>query len=58
VLLPGVAGHRGELPDQTRWVWLRGCGHVAMFDDPEATAALLLKGSDPDTAPGLGTPVR
>jgi pimeloyl-ACP methyl ester carboxylesterase len=58
VLLPGVARRRGELPDQTRWVRLRGCGHVAMLDDPEATAALLLQGSDPDTAPGLGTPVR
>jgi pimeloyl-ACP methyl ester carboxylesterase len=58
VLLPGVARHRSELPDQTRWVRLRGCGHVAMLDDPDATAALLLQGSDPDTAPGLGTPAR
>jgi pimeloyl-ACP methyl ester carboxylesterase len=57
-LLPGVARRRGELPDQTRWVRLRGCGHVAMLDDPDATAALLVQGSDPDTAPGLGTPVR
>jgi pimeloyl-ACP methyl ester carboxylesterase len=58
VLLPGVARHRDELPDRTRWVRLRGCGHVPMVDDPEATAALLLRASDPDTAPGLGEPVR
>jgi len=58
VLLPGVARHRDQLPDQTRWVRLRGCGHVPMVDDPEATAALLLQASDPATAPGLGKPVR
>jgi pimeloyl-ACP methyl ester carboxylesterase len=58
VLLPGVARHRDQLPDQTRWVRLRGCGHVAMVDDPDATAALLLQASDPDTAGGLGDPVR
>jgi hypothetical protein len=29
-----------------------------MLDDRDTTAALLLQGSDPDTAPGLGTPVR
>jgi pimeloyl-ACP methyl ester carboxylesterase len=58
VLLPGVARHRDQLPDQTRWVRLRGCGHVPMFDDPEAVAALLLRASDPDTAPDLGSPVR
>jgi pimeloyl-ACP methyl ester carboxylesterase len=58
VLLPGVARHRDQLPDQTRWVRLRGCGHVAMVDDPAATADLLLRASDPDTAGGLGDPVR
>jgi pimeloyl-ACP methyl ester carboxylesterase len=58
VLLPGVARHREELPDQTRWVRLRGCGHVPMVDDADATAALLLRASDPDTASGLGEPVR
>ena len=42
VLLPGVARRRGELPEQTRWVKLRGCGHIPMFDDPKATAELLL----------------
>jgi pimeloyl-ACP methyl ester carboxylesterase len=58
VLLPGVARHRDQLPDQTRWVRLRGCGHVAMVDDPDVTAALLLQASDPHTAPSLGKPVR
>jgi pimeloyl-ACP methyl ester carboxylesterase len=42
VLLPLVARHRDQLPQQTRWVRLRGCGHVPMFDDPKATADLLL----------------
>jgi pimeloyl-ACP methyl ester carboxylesterase len=58
VLLPGVSRRRGQLPEQTRWVRLRGCGHVAMFDDPAATAALLLQASDPGVAPSLGKPVR
>ena len=42
VLLPVVSRRRKELPAQTRWVRLRGCGHVPMFDDPRATADLLL----------------
>ena len=58
VLLPGVARHRDQLPDQARWVRLRGCGHVPMWDDPAAVADLLLRASDPDDAPGLGSPVR
>jgi pimeloyl-ACP methyl ester carboxylesterase len=58
VLLPGVARRRDQLPDQTRWVRLRGCGHVPMVDDPAATADLLLRASDPATAPGLGKPAR
>ena len=58
VLLPVVARRRGQLPAQTRWVRLRGCGHVPMFDDPEAVAALLLRASDPATAPDLGRSVR
>jgi pimeloyl-ACP methyl ester carboxylesterase len=58
VLLPGVARRRDQLPDQTRWVTLSGCGHVPMFDDPAATADLLLHASDPATAGTLGKPVR
>jgi pimeloyl-ACP methyl ester carboxylesterase len=58
VLLPGVARRRDQLPDQTRWVTLSGCGHVPMFDDPTATADLLLSASNPATACALGEPVR
>jgi pimeloyl-ACP methyl ester carboxylesterase len=58
VLLPGIARHRDQLPQQTRWVRLRGCGHVPMVDDPTVTADLLLQASDPDTAPDLGVPAR
>jgi pimeloyl-ACP methyl ester carboxylesterase len=58
VLLPGVARRRGELPDQTRWVTLSGCGHVPMFDDPQAVVDLLLHSTDPHTAGKLGKPVR
>jgi pimeloyl-ACP methyl ester carboxylesterase len=42
VLLPLVSRRRKELPAHTRWIRLRGCGHVPMFDDPRATADLLL----------------
>jgi pimeloyl-ACP methyl ester carboxylesterase len=58
VLLPKVARRRDQLPDQTRWVTLSDCGHIPMFDDPEATADLLLQASDPATASALGDPVR
>jgi len=58
VLLPKVARRRDQLPDQTRWVTLSECGHIPMFDDPEATADLLLQASDPATAGTLGEPVR
>jgi len=58
VLLPGVARRRDQLPDQTRWVTLSGCGHVPMFDDPEAVVDLLRAATDPATAGELGQPVR
>src|SRR5215204_5445372 len=58
VLLPKVARRRDQLPDQTRWVTLSECGHIPMFDDPEATADLLLGARDPAIAGGLGEPVR
>jgi pimeloyl-ACP methyl ester carboxylesterase len=58
VLLPKVARRRDQLPDQTRWVTLSECGHIPMFDDPEATADLLLAASDPAAAGTLGEPVR
>ena len=58
VLLPGIARRRDQLPEQTRWVRLRGCGHVPMIDDPAATADLLLQASDSDTAPDLRVAAR
>jgi pimeloyl-ACP methyl ester carboxylesterase len=58
VLLPKVARRRDQLPDQTRWVTLSGCGHVPMFDDPQAVVDLLLASTDPATAAALGEPVR
>lgn len=33
-----------NLPE-ARFVWLRGCGHVPMADDPKQVAAVLLEGS-------------
>jgi pimeloyl-ACP methyl ester carboxylesterase len=50
VLLPLLARRRAELPDQTRWQRLRGCGHIAMFDDPDLVAGLLVEGSRSDAA--------
>jgi pimeloyl-ACP methyl ester carboxylesterase len=58
VLLPGIARHRGQLPDQTRWVRLRGCGHLPWLDDPDAVVDLLLRAADPTTANEVGKPIR
>jgi pimeloyl-ACP methyl ester carboxylesterase len=58
VLLPGIARHRGQLPDQTRWVRLRGCGHVPWLDDPDTVVNLLLRSADPQTAPKVGKAIR
>ena len=58
VLLPGVARRRAQLPDQTRWVTLKGCGHIPMFDDPPALVDVLLRSTDLDTAATLGKLVR
>ena len=58
VLLPKVARRRDQLPDQTRWVTLFECGHIPMFDDPAATADLLLQARDPATAGTLGEPIQ
>jgi pimeloyl-ACP methyl ester carboxylesterase len=54
VLLPPLARRRDELPTQSRWVKLAGCGHIPMFDDPAAVATLLLESSEPATAAILG----
>ena len=45
LLLPTEALRaRRELPE-ARHLWLRGCGHVPMSDDPEQIARVLLEGS-------------
>ncbi len=45
LLLPtGALRARRELPE-ARHVWLRGCGHVPMSDDPAQVARVLLEGS-------------
>jgi pimeloyl-ACP methyl ester carboxylesterase len=45
VLLPGLARLRDELPPQTRWLTLPGCGHVPTYDDPGLVARTLLSGA-------------
>ena len=45
LLLPTEALRaRRELPE-ARHLWLRGCGHVPMSDDPDQVARVLLEGS-------------
>ena len=54
VLPPGITRRRHELPPQTRWIKIKGAGHVPMFDEPGAVVALLLHGSSPQA----GGPLR
>ena len=42
VLLPHQSRHLDQLPAGTRPQKLPGCGHVPMFDDPTAVAALIV----------------
>jgi hypothetical protein len=61
VLLPLMARRRAELPEQTRWQKIPGCGHIPMFDDPGAVAALLTESSqlgatDLESLPLTGQP--
>jgi pimeloyl-ACP methyl ester carboxylesterase len=51
VLLPLFARHRDELPEHTRFIKLPGCGHIAMFDDPELVVALLTETSRAGAVP-------
>jgi pimeloyl-ACP methyl ester carboxylesterase len=46
VILPLMARRRTELPEQTRWHLLPGCGHIPMFDDPVAVVTLLTETSN------------
>jgi pimeloyl-ACP methyl ester carboxylesterase len=50
VLLPLVARRRTELPQHTRWHKLAGCGHIPMFDEPEAVVELLVAATRSDAA--------
>jgi pimeloyl-ACP methyl ester carboxylesterase len=47
VIPPILARRRGELPAHARWIEIKGAGHVPMFDEPGAVAALLLHASGP-----------
>jgi pimeloyl-ACP methyl ester carboxylesterase len=48
VMLPVVDRRRAELPPQTRWIKLPGCGHIPMFDDPAMVGRLLREVSGPE----------
>jgi pimeloyl-ACP methyl ester carboxylesterase len=44
-VIPRSARLRDELPRQTRYVTLPGCGHVPMWDDPELVVRTILEGA-------------
>jgi pimeloyl-ACP methyl ester carboxylesterase len=41
VLWPRQAGRAAELLPRARHVWLRGCGHVPMIDEPELVVSVI-----------------
>jgi pimeloyl-ACP methyl ester carboxylesterase len=45
LLLPSQALRARKLLPNARHLWLHGCGHVPMSDDPEQVARVLLEGS-------------
>jgi pimeloyl-ACP methyl ester carboxylesterase len=45
VLIPRQGRRARRRMPRARHVWLRGCGHVPTWDDPEQVAAVLLAGS-------------
>jgi len=45
LLVPRQARRARRRMPRARHVWLRGCGHVPTWDDPEQVAAVLLAGS-------------
>jgi pimeloyl-ACP methyl ester carboxylesterase len=46
LLLRHQSRHRDQLPPQTRWFELPGCGHVPTHDDPALVAEVILRGTD------------
>jgi pimeloyl-ACP methyl ester carboxylesterase len=55
ILLPYQARLAARLLPDARHVWLRGCGHVPMADDPEQVAGVILEGSRAVGAEGLSS---
>lgn len=45
LLLPWQSRQPDQLPTSTSWRYLPGCGHVPMYDNPEAVVRVLLDGS-------------
>jgi pimeloyl-ACP methyl ester carboxylesterase len=45
VLISKSHRQRDQLPSHTRWLTLRGCGHVPMWDDPEQVTRVILEGT-------------
>ena len=45
LLLPSQALRARRVLPEARHLWLRGCGHVPMSDDPAQVAGVLLSGS-------------
>ena len=45
ILPPSQTHFRAELPTHTRWITLRGCGHVPMSDDPAQVVRAIRAGS-------------
>jgi pimeloyl-ACP methyl ester carboxylesterase len=54
LLLPTQARRARERLPGAHHVWLRGCGHVPMSDDPEQVAGVILGGSAGSVAAGPG----
>ena len=51
LLLPSQALRARRVLPEARHLWLRGCGHVPMSDDPAQVAAVLLSGSATGSPP-------
>ena len=47
LLLRHQSRHRDQLPPQTRWFELSGCGHVPTYDDPDLVAEVILREHGP-----------